>query len=111
MPCRAASVRMGACVPLGKSPFALEVHVTHPAPSHRAEYVRVFGAPTKFNAAWNAMRIDEAWLTHRIALQPKYVFGVLGKRADELLAELQAMKTACGEVEPRRVSPAPSCLH
>lgn len=83
----------------GKTPFALEVHVTHPAPSYRAEYARVLGAPTKFNMPSNAMRIDEAWLTHRIALQPQYVFGVLSKHAEELLSELDAERTARGEVE------------
>lgn len=83
----------------GKTPFALEIHVTHPAPAYRAEYARVLGAPTKFNAAWNAMRIDETWLTNRITSQQKYVFGVLSKHAEELLSELDAEKTARGEVE------------
>jgi len=83
----------------GKTPFVLEVHVTHAAPAYRAEYGRVLGAPTKFNAPWNAMRIDEAWLTYRIALQPKYVFGVLNKHAEELLSELDTERTARSEVE------------
>ena len=39
-------------------PFALEVHVTHPAPAYAAEYVRVFGCPVVFDARWNAMRTD-----------------------------------------------------
>lgn len=59
----------------------------------------MLGAPTKFNMPSNAIRIDEAWLTHRIALQPQYVFGVLSKHAEELLSELDAERTARGEVE------------
>lgn len=88
----------------GQTPFVLEVHVTHAAPSYRAEYDRVFGARTVFNAKWNAMRIDEAWLGHRIALQPKYVFGVLSDRAEALLEQLENAKTTRGQVE-RAVMP------
>jgi len=50
----------------GRVRSAREIAVRAGGPCHTYDAY----APTKFNAAWNAMRIDEAWLTHRIALQP-----------------------------------------
>jgi AraC-like DNA-binding protein len=83
----------------GVTQLARAVHVTHPAPPYHAEYERVLGAPVTFDAAWNAVLLDEAWLTHRIAVQPRYVFGVLSDHADALLRSLQSSKTVRGRVE------------
>lgn len=83
----------------GMASFVMEVHVTHAAPAHAAEYERVFGAPTRFGTRWNAMRIDESWLAHRVQLQPRYVFGILGGHAEKLLAELEESKSVRGRVE------------
>ncbi len=80
-------------------PHVLEVNVTHPEPSYRAEYERVFQCPVVFNAAWNAIRIDPSLGGHRVQLQPKYVFGVLSERAEALLVELELSKSARGRVE------------
>ncbi len=77
----------------------LEVHVTHPAPSYRAEYDRIFQCPVVFDAAWNAMRVDPATEHMRVALQPRYVFGVLSEKAELLLGELEKSRTARGQVE------------
>lgn len=85
--------------PFGDTPFVHEVHVTHADPGYRAEYERVFRAPVVFGADWHAMRIDEAWLDHRIALQPRYVFGVLAAHADALLERIERSRTCRGEVE------------
>ena len=79
--------------------FVTEVHVTHPAPSHSREYERIFGAPTLFESRWNAMQVDEAWLTHRVALQPRYVFGILSEHAEALLRSLESSKSTRGRVE------------
>lgn len=70
--------------------MALEVQVTHPAPAYVAEYERIFKAPIHFNAPRNAVRLDEAVVEHRVAILPRYVFGVLTERAD---AQLQALET------------------
>jgi AraC-like DNA-binding protein len=78
---------------------AREVHVTHEAPPYRAEYDRIFQAPIVFASEWNALRIDEAMMTMPIALQPRYVFGILSERADALLASLESAKTMRGRVE------------
>ena len=76
-----------------------EVHVTHAEPAYRAEYERIFQCPVVFNADWNAIRIDPTLGSHRVQLQPKYVFGVLSERAEALLRELEASKSARGRVE------------
>jgi AraC-like DNA-binding protein len=80
-------------------PLALEVHVTHAAPAYRAEYERIFQCPVVFESGWNAMRVDASLAAHRVALQPRYVFGVLSERARELLKELEGSKTVRGRVE------------
>lgn len=80
-------------------PHVLEVHVTHPAPIYRAEYDRIFQCPVTFSSGWNAMRLDPRVATWPVALQPRYVFGVLTQRADGLLQELEEQKTVRGRVE------------
>lgn len=77
----------------------LEVHVTHPAPSYRAEYDRIFQCPVVFDSVWNAMRVDPETEHMRVALQPRYVFGVLSEKAEALLKELENSKTTRGKVE------------
>ena len=83
----------------GMTSVIAEVHVTHAAPPHAAEYERVLGVPTRFESGWNALRIDESWLAHRVQRQPRYVFGILGGHAERLLAELEGSKTVRGRVE------------
>ncbi|WP_296450905.1 AraC family transcriptional regulator [Phenylobacterium sp.] len=83
----------------GKTPFVLEAQVTHDDPGYGAEYARIFGAPVTFGAARNALRIDPAWSSHRVAAMPRYVFGVLSERADGLLKTLEAAKSTRGRVE------------
>ena len=80
-------------------PHVLEVHVTHSAPDYREEYDRIFRCPVVFDADWNAMRMDPTIASHRVQLQPRYVFGVLSERAEELLKELEGARTARGKVE------------
>ena len=72
----------------GDTPFVLEVHVSHPAPFYAREYEAVFQAPVKFAAGRNAMRVDERWLTYRVAKQPRFTFGILSAHADRLLKDL-----------------------
>lgn len=77
----------------------LEVHFTHPAPSYREEYQRVFACDVFFDSAWNAMRMHPEAPTWRVALQPRYVFGVLTERADLLLRQLDDRRTTRARVE------------
>jgi AraC-like DNA-binding protein len=90
-----------ACGPRRFLPQAhvLEVHVTHKAPAYQAEYSRIFQCPVTFSSDWNAMRFDPEIATWPVALQPRYVFGVIIQRADDLLRELLERKTVCGRVE------------
>lgn len=83
----------------GDTPFVKAVHVTHADPGYRAQYERVLGAPVTFGSDWNAMLIDEAWNTRRVALLPRYVFGVLSERAEALLKSLESSRTVRGRVE------------
>jgi AraC-like DNA-binding protein len=89
------------CAPrrFGVTSLAKAVHVTHKAPAYRAEYERIYGAPVTFEAEWNAVLMDEKWLSHKIAVQPRYVFGILGEHADALLKSLENSKTVRGRVE------------
>ena len=77
----------------------MEIHVTHPAPTYRAEYDRIFQCPVVFGADWNAMRMHPDTPKFRVALQPRYVFGVLSERAEQLLKELEQSRTTRGRVE------------
>jgi AraC-like DNA-binding protein len=87
-----------------ETPLVQEVHVTHAAPAHAAEYARVFEAPVRFDADWNAMRLDEPRLTDPIARQPRYAFGILSEHAEALLRRLESLDSARAEVE-RRLMP------
>jgi AraC-like DNA-binding protein len=80
-------------------PTVKRIHVTHPEPAYRAEYDRIFQVPITFGSDWNAMQIDEAVLSYRLNLHPRYVFGILSERADVLLKELESSKTMHGRVE------------
>jgi AraC-like DNA-binding protein len=83
----------------GNTPFVRAVHVTHPEPSHRAEYDRIFRAPIVFESDRNALLIDESWTNRRIALAPRYVFGIFIEHADALLESLDSGKSTRGQVE------------
>jgi hypothetical protein len=74
-------------------PHVLAIHVSHPAPSYRAEYDRVFQCPVHFSAGWNAMELHPELAGWKVAQNPRYVFGLLTQHADKLLAELDANRT------------------
>jgi AraC-like DNA-binding protein len=79
--------------------MALEVHLTHAAPAYVAEYQRIFKAPLVFDAPWNAVRLDEAVVSHRVGILPRFVFGVLIEHAEALLHDLESATTMRGQVE------------
>ena len=81
------------------APIVLELHVTHPAPAHAADYARICGGPVVFESGWNAMRIDEEQLVRPIARQPRYVFGIFSEHAGALLKTLENSRTTRGRVE------------
>ncbi|HEY5288828.1 MAG TPA: AraC family transcriptional regulator [Caulobacteraceae bacterium] len=83
----------------GVTQIAKAVHFTHAAPAYLSEYDRIFQAPVTFEAPWNALNIDLSWALHPVALQPRYVFGILSERADALMKELEGSKSVRGTVE------------
>lgn len=85
--------------PFWDAPLVAEVNVTHAAPAYRADYERIWATPTTFNSDWNGMRIEEAKLTHRIAVQPRFAFGILSEHAEALLKSLEGTRTMKGRVE------------
>jgi len=80
-------------------PWVRGVYVTHAEPSYRAEYDRIFRVPIVFNAARNALLIDDDWTTYKVARSTRYAFGVLSEHAKALLDSLDAVQTMRGRVE------------
>jgi AraC-like DNA-binding protein len=78
---------------------AYEIQVTHAAPDHAALCEDILGAPVTFKASRNAYRMDMSFVTHRVQKQPRYVFGILTRHADALLAEMASATTIRGKVE------------
>jgi len=79
--------------------FGLEMHVTHPAPSHAADYEKILQLPVIFNSHRNAMRIDPGWLEVEIDKSSRYVFGMFTERADALVSSLEQTTSLRGQIE------------
>lgn len=77
----------------------LEVHFTHAAPPWRDAYDDVFQCKVAFSSKWNAMRLDPETGSWRVALQPRYVFGILTEKADQLIRSLDEAATLRARVE------------
>lgn len=83
----------------GTIPYATLAEVTHADRGQGAELARALGAPVRFGAPRNAIRVSAEWQSYRIALYPRYAFGLFCEQADRMVDELQAARTAAGEVE------------
>ncbi len=83
----------------GNAPYSTLAEVTHEDPGTRAAFERALGAPIRFGATRNALRVSEAWLDYRINQYPRYAFSVFCAHADSLLAELDASRSVAGQVE------------
>jgi AraC-like DNA-binding protein len=79
--------------------YPKEIHFTHPEPSYRAEYDRIFGVPLIFGSKMNALLMDEEFLSIKLPRSNRYVFGVLSQHATDLLKSLENSKTTRGRVE------------
>jgi AraC-like DNA-binding protein len=85
---------------LGSAGLVKAVHVTHAAPAYRAEYDRIFQVPVVFESDRNALLMaDDSWLTLKMPLPSRYVFGILSERAEALLKALENSKSVRGHVE------------
>ena len=83
----------------GERPSVKAAHFTHADPGYRSAYERIFGTHVVFEAGRNAILVDATWPARKLAPQPRYVFGVLSRHADALLAGLASSKTMRGQVE------------
>lgn len=94
---------------MGDTGLLKAVHVTHPEPSYRAEYERIFRVPVVFDSDKNALRIDEVLLS---SLRPpptsRYVSGVLKDHADALLQRLESSTSTRDRVESLLMNLLPS---
>lgn len=82
-----------------KQPHVLAVHLSYDPPAYVCEYERIFQCPVHFNSGCNAMTLHPDIVGWRVAQYPRYVFGVLAAKADHLLGQLDASKSARGQVE------------
>jgi AraC-like DNA-binding protein len=89
---------VAGCRQFGVDPFTTAVHVSHADPGYAGEYERILGAPVTFACGENAMRLEQRFLLHPIARQPRYVFGILSEHAEALLADLDVIGTARAQV-------------
>jgi AraC-like DNA-binding protein len=79
--------------------FPLAAEFAYPEPTYAAEYERVYKAPTMFGSKRNALLIDPRFALLHQPPADRYVFGVLNKRADELLKQLESVVTTRAKVE------------
>lgn len=80
-------------------PHVLEVHFSHAPRVPHEEYERVFQCPVTFSSPWSALRLDPEAGNWRVALQPRYAFGILVQKADQLIKTLDQTTTLRGRVE------------
>lgn len=83
--------------------YYLSAQVTHAKPSYADLYEELFGIPVEFDCPHNAMEIDKSLLELKLNPKRNYVFGMLRRQADDLLAELKAMQTIRADVESRLI--------
>jgi AraC-like DNA-binding protein len=79
--------------------FLKAVHVTHAAPSYRAEYDRIFQVPVFFESERNAFLMDDGMLSLRPPPSSPYAAEILTARGDELLEQLESSKSTRTRVE------------
>jgi AraC-like DNA-binding protein len=80
-------------------PSPKAISFTHPEPSYRAEYDRIFRVPLEFQSSMNAILFGEELLSIRMPPQNPYVSGFLTERAEALLEKLEGSKSMRGRVE------------
>ena len=77
-----------------------EIRFTHPAPSYRAEYARIFRIPVAFDCEENSVRLEETVLgSLKPAPQSRYVQELMRNQADALLVELERARSIRFRVE------------
>ena len=80
-------------------PYCSLAEVTHDDPGTRSAFEMALGAPVRFGAQRNALRVSEAWLNYPINEYPRYAFSVFCAHADRLLNEYDADRSVATQVE------------
>lgn len=75
------------------------VHVTHAAPSYRAEYDRIFCVPVVFDSHRNALLSDDQWMALKPPSPSGPMLDVLKAHSEALLEKLERSKSMAGRVE------------
>ncbi len=83
----------------GPNPFIKAVHFTYPAPAHAEAYKRIFKVDVLFESDRNAILTDAAWMSEPGPMKSKYVFGILCRRGDLLLKDLEQAETFRAKIE------------
>lgn len=91
--------RLASIADMPKVPFPTAIRFTHPEPTYRAEYNRIFGVPLFFESDMNALLIDEAFLTMKLPRPNPYLAEILRAHAEGLLKKLESSKSIRGRVE------------
>src|SRR5262245_9646504 len=84
---------------LGEKSFLKAVHVTHAAPSYRAEYDRIFRVPVTFGSNRNAPLADDSWMSWKAPSPSRRMLEVLSAHSEALLEKLESSKSTRGRVE------------
>jgi AraC-like DNA-binding protein len=83
----------------GDTPFVSRAEVTHADRGVSTAFAEALGAPVRFGAGRNALRVSVEWQGYRVALYPRYAFSLFCAHADRLLAALDADQSVAGQVE------------
>ena len=84
---------------MGGEEIVKEVHVTHAAPSYRAEYDRIFCTRVFFESDKNALLFSTAAMPQRPPFSSRPVHAILTAHAEMQLSKLESTKSARGRVE------------
>jgi AraC-like DNA-binding protein len=82
-----------------KGSFPRAIHFTHEEPSYRHEYDRIFDVPLFFGSHMNALLVDEEILSMKLPRTNPYLSEVLTAHAEELLRDLESLRSTRGRVE------------
>jgi AraC-like DNA-binding protein len=92
-----ALTMMRTCVGADAQPIA--ACFDYPAPAHRAEYERIFGAALRFDHAYTGLDFDRAWLDRPMPHANPRLFAVMEAQAQLALERLDEGAELGGRVQ------------
>lgn len=82
----------------GEGRFVDRIEMTHRDPGYGAEMERLMGAPIRFGAARNALRVSREWQQNPIARYPPLAGEMLERQASAMLDRLSRSRTVAGKL-------------